>query len=60
MIKRLRTFFRVNGYEGLTIATYFVPTRYRKRPEYVPSKDEVHAMADAAGSPRNRAIILAL
>lgn len=60
VIKRLRTFFRVNGYKSLSIATYFVPTRYRKKPEYVPSKDEVHAMADAAGSPRNRAIILFL
>lgn len=63
MIKRLKTFFRVNDYTGnrsLRIATYHVPTRYRKRPEYIPSKDEIHNMADAAGNPRNRALILIL
>jgi len=60
VIKKLKTFFRVNGFENLKVATYFVPTRYRKRPEYVPTKDEVHNMATAAGSPRNRAIIFSL
>ena len=60
VIKRLKTFFRSNGYKDLEIATHFVPTRYRKRPEYVPTKEEVYAMADAAGSLRNRAIILFL
>lgn len=63
VIKRLRTFFRVNGFKGerdLDIVTYFVPTRYRKKPEYIPSKDEVYAMAAAAGRPRNRALILCL
>jgi len=63
VIKRLRTFFRVNGFKGerdLDIATYFVPTRYRKRPEYIPSKDEACVMAAVAGTPRNRALILCL
>lgn len=63
VIKRLRTFFRVNGYthqKGLTVSTYFVPARYRKKPEYIPSKDEVLVMVAAAGSPRNRALILTL
>ncbi|MBO8182858.1 MAG: tyrosine-type recombinase/integrase [Archaeoglobus sp.] len=60
VIKKLKTFFRSNGYKDLDIATHFVPTRYRKRPEYVPTKEEVYAMADAAGSLRNRAIILFL
>lgn len=63
VIKRLRTFFRFNGFKGerdLNIATYFVPTRYRKKPEYIPSKDEMYAMVAAAGTPRNRALILCL
>lgn len=63
LIKRLRTFFRVNGYvrgKELTIRAYHVPARYRKIPEYIPTKSEVHAMADAAGSRRNRALILTL
>jgi len=60
VIKRLRTFFRVNGYSGnkeLNVQRYFVPTRYRKIPEYIPTNDEVHSMADAAGGQRNRAIV---
>jgi integrase len=60
VIKKLKTFFRVNGFADLKVATYFVPSRYRKRPEYVPTKNEVHNMASAAGSPRNRAIIFML
>lgn len=63
VIKRLRTFFRVNGYVGrkeLEIRGYFVPTRYRKVPEYIPTKIEIFAMADAAGSRRDRATVLML
>ena len=60
VIKKLKTFFRSNGYKDLEVAMHFVPTRYRKRPEYVPTKEEIYAMADAAGSLRNRAIILFL
>jgi len=63
VLKRLRTFFRVNGYTGRReprLQTYFVPTRYRKKAEYIPSKDEVFAMADAAGGLRDRAIVLVL
>jgi len=63
IIKRLKTFFRTNGFTGnskLNVKSYFVPTRYRKIPEYVPTKTEVFAMADAAGSRRDRAIILTL
>ncbi|MHA1753993.1 MAG: hypothetical protein ACTSYR_00520, partial [Candidatus Odinarchaeia archaeon] len=40
--------------------SYFVPIRYRKVPEYIPTKEEVYRMADAAGSLRNRAITLVL
>lgn len=57
VIKRLRTFFRVNGIE-IDVERYYVPSRYRKRPEYIPSKDEVLVMADATNGPRDRAIIL--
>ena len=63
VIKRLRTFFRVNGFNGnqeLKVHGYFVPTRYRKIPEYIPNKTEVFAMADESGSRRDRAVILAL
>lgn len=63
IIKRLKTFFRINGFTDnskLNVHSYFVPTRYRKLPEYVPTKTEVLAMADAAGSRRDRAIILTL
>ncbi len=60
IIKRLRTFFHVNGFEDLKLQVYYQPTRYRKRPEYIPTKGEVHAMANAVGSTRDRAIILSL
>ena len=49
VIKRLRTFFRVNGYgdnREVKVHGYFVPTRYRKVPEYIPTKDEVYRMAE--------------
>jgi integrase len=60
LIKRLKTFFHCNGIDDLRVTTYFVPTRYRKRAEHIPSKTEIFAMADASGSPKNRAIILLL
>ncbi|RLI76223.1 hypothetical protein DRP05_13315 [Archaeoglobales archaeon] len=60
VIKKLKTFFRSNGYKDLEVATHFVPTIYRKRPEYIPTKEEVYMMADSAGSLRNRAVILSL
>jgi len=63
VIKRLRTFFRVNGYVGareLMVKAFFVPTRYRKVPQHIPTKDEVYRMADAAGKLRDRAVILVL
>lgn len=60
LIKRLRTFFTVNGYRDLRINRYYQPTRYRKRPEYIPTKAEIYAMANAGGSTRNRALILGL
>ena len=32
IIKRLRTFFHVNGFEDLKLQMHYQPTRYRKRP----------------------------
>jgi len=60
ILKRLNTFFTVNGYDRLDLRRYYQPTRYRKRPEYVPTRNEVHAMANAVGNTRNRALILSL
>ena len=55
----LRSFFKANGLE-INVEGYYVPARYRKRPEYIPTKNEVYEMADNSGSLRNRAIILML
>ena len=59
MIKRFRTFFRVND-KNPKLHAYSVPPRYRKRPEYIPTISEVRAMATVAESLRNRALILAV
>ena len=59
----IKTFFRVNGFRDereIRVERYFQPARYRKRPEYVPSPEEIERMAFAAGSKRNRALILML
>jgi integrase len=60
IIRRLQTFFTTNEYEGLRVQPYFLPARYRKRIEYIPTKDEVFLIADAAEGLRNRALILSL
>ncbi|MGA2200039.1 MAG: hypothetical protein ABSG45_08890 [Nitrososphaerales archaeon] len=44
----------------LEIETYHVLARYRKALEYIPNSGEVLRMADAALSPRDRAMILCL
>lgn len=62
-IHLLKTFFKVNGFKGvktLEIESYYMPSRYRKRPEYIPKKHEIYLMADSACSLRDRAIILTL
>jgi site-specific recombinase XerD len=59
----LRTFFKVNGFKGpkaLEVERHYQPSRYRKRREYVPTSSEIHDMALASGSTRNKALILAL
>jgi integrase len=60
IIRRLQSFFRANEFENLKLQTYFLPARYRKKIEYIPTKDEVYHIVDAAGSARNRALILSL
>ena len=63
VLHTLLTFFKVNGFKGsraLNVESYHVPARYRKRKEYIPTKNEVYDMADNAGNLKNRAIILTL
>ena len=57
--KRLKTFFRSNNIKPET-RSYYQPSRYRKRPEYIPTKQEIYKIADAADNQRDRAIILCL
>ncbi len=59
----LRTFFKVNGFDGereLRVERYYQPTRYRKKPEYVPTPEEIYRMGYASGSAKNRSMIFAL
>jgi integrase len=59
----LKMFFRVNGFKGekeLEVERYHQPARYRKRPEYVPTSEEIFKMAYSAGSSKNKAMVLAL
>ena len=59
----LKTFFKVNGFKGpksLEVERLYQPARYRKRREFVPTSSEIHDMALAAGSARNKALVLAL
>jgi len=63
IIHILKSFFKVNGFRGaktLNIESFYMPSRYRKRPEYIPRKHEIYRMADSACSLRDRAIILSL
>ncbi|MEM2522792.1 MAG: tyrosine-type recombinase/integrase [Candidatus Bathyarchaeia archaeon] len=59
----LKGFFKANGFRranALELESHYMPSRYRKRPEYIPKKHEIYAMADSACSLRDRAIILTL
>ncbi len=59
VIKRLKTFARCNKLE-LDVKSYHMPSRYRATAEYIPTKEEIYSMADAARSPRDRAMLLCL
>lgn len=50
------SFFRANSL-SLELDTI---SRVPKKEEFIPSKKQIYAMADCAGSPRNRAIILCM
>ncbi len=52
----LTSFFKANG----ILLELESIQRAGKREEFIPSKEQVFAMADYAGSPRNRAIILCM
>ena len=59
----LRTFFRLNGFKGdreLRVERYHQPSRYRKKPEYIPTPEEIYRMGYASGSAKNRAMIFML
>ncbi|WGI17685.1 tyrosine-type recombinase/integrase [Methanonatronarchaeum sp. AMET-Sl] len=58
-IKRIESFYRTNN-KDIEIDKLHIPTRYRKKQEYIPTKHEVHQIADAANSNRDRTIILSL
>ncbi|KXB00326.1 hypothetical protein AKJ41_04165 [candidate division MSBL1 archaeon SCGC-AAA259O05] len=60
VMRTLRTFLEVNGHENLQLETHHVPSRYSKRTQYVPRKEEIHRMARITESLRDRAIILFL
>ncbi len=59
----LKTFFKVNDFKGsreLSVQRHYQPSRYMKRSEYIPTSSEIYNMAYAAGTKRNRALILSL
>ena len=59
----LRTFFRLNGFKGerqIDVERFFQPSRYRKESEYIPTAEEIYRMAYAAGSAKNKAMVLCL
>jgi integrase len=59
----LKTFFKKNGFKAereLKVERYHQPTRYRKKPEYIPTSEEIYRMGYAAGSSKNRAMIFIL
>lgn len=59
----LNGFFQSNGFKksrALDVESFYMPARYRKTGEYIPTKNELFQMADSACSLRDRAIILTL
>src|SRR5574341_693549 len=63
MLGSALTFFAANGYKNgnrLSVERVYVPARYHKRPEYIPTKNEIYDMADSSSCLRDRAIILVL
>jgi len=59
----LKTFFKQNGFKAereLKVERYHQPARYRKKPEYIPTSEEIYRMGYAAGSAKNRAMTFML
>ena len=59
----LKMFFVTNGFKAgkeLEVERHHQPARYRKRPEYVPTSEEIFKMVYSAGSVRNKALVMAL
>ena len=59
----LKMFFWVNGFKAgrdIEVERFHQPSRYRKRLDYVPTADEIYRMVYAAGSSKNRAMVLCL
>jgi site-specific recombinase XerD len=60
-LNQLQTFFRVNGFKfakSLELERYYQPARYRKKPEYIPTAEEILKMANTAGNVRSRALLM--
>jgi hypothetical protein len=49
----------LDGARALEVERHYQPSRYMKRSEYIPTSTEIFNMALAAGSKRNRALVLA-
>jgi integrase len=63
MLDYLKTAFEVNGFKKdreLEVTRYHQPARYMKKKQYIPTTEEIMAMANNAGSLAKRAIILGL
>lgn len=53
LFEQLKSFFRANGFKNgneIDIERYHQPARYRKRPEYIPTKEEIYDMEKACSA----------
>jgi hypothetical protein len=60
-LAQLETFFRANGFRKereLDLERYHQPPRYRKRPEYIPTDQEIWDMVIAGNDPKEKAELL--
>jgi len=60
-LAQLETFFRANGFRKereLDLERYHQPTRYRKRPEYIPTDQEIWDMVIAGNDPKEKTELL--
>jgi integrase len=52
--------FRIGRRTNLEIESFYVPTRYRRTKEHIPTPDEIRKIVSASGSLRDRTMILTL